>query len=125
VLGLKEKNLDIGLLLDFYSPVLTDKQREVLEFYYDEDMSLAEIAEHEMITRQGVRDNIKRGEKILLDMEEALGFAQKMTALKQHLEKMELLLSDMEMIHQRQAFSDEMAKKLLEFKKKLKALQEL
>jgi len=122
---LKEKNLDIGLLLDFYSPVLTDKQREVLEFYYDEDMSLAEIAEHEMITRQGVRDNIKRGEKILLDMEEALGFAQKMTALKQHLEKMELLLSDMEMIHQRQAFSDEMAKKLLEFKKKLKALQEL
>ena len=56
------KNLAISDLLDLYGPMLTDKQRDVIELYYNQDLSLAEIAEHEQITRQGVRDNIKRGE---------------------------------------------------------------
>ena len=71
------KNLEISFLLDFYGDMLTDKQRDVVELYYNEDLSLAEIAQHTKITRQGVRDSIKRGEAILFEMEEKLGFYEK------------------------------------------------
>lgn len=76
-----EKNLKIALLLDYYSPLLTEKQREVIDLYYNEDLSLSEIAEHAQITRQGVRDCIKRGEQTLLELEGALALAGKSTAL--------------------------------------------
>ena len=71
------KDLKISLLMDFYGNILTDKQLDALELYYNEDLSLAEIAQHTKITRQGVRDSIKRGEAILLEMEEKLGFYEK------------------------------------------------
>ena len=66
------KNLKISLLLDFYGPLLTEKQQESIEYYYNHDLSLAEIAQHTGITRQGVRDSIKRGEALLLEYEEKL-----------------------------------------------------
>lgn len=75
------KNLAIADLLDLYGDMLTDKQRDVMELYYDQDLSLGEIAEHEKITRQGVRDSIKRGEAYLLEMEEKLHFAEKFRRL--------------------------------------------
>ncbi len=71
------KDLKVSLLLDFYGGVLTDKQLDALELYYNEDLSLAEIAQHTKITRQGVRDSIKRGEAILFELEEKLGFYEK------------------------------------------------
>ena len=71
------KDLRITFLLDFYGDMLTEKQREVVECYYNEDLSLAEIAEEKGITRQGVRDGIKRAEQQLLEMEERLGLAQR------------------------------------------------
>lgn len=74
---MREKDLSITLLLDFYGEVLTDKQREVIRLYYDDDLSLAEIAEQEDITRQGVRDSIKRGEATLREMEEKLRLVQR------------------------------------------------
>ena len=64
------KNMEVALLLDFYGDMLTEKQREVMELYYNQDLSLAEIAENDGITRQGVRDSIKRAETQLLDMED-------------------------------------------------------
>lgn len=76
-----EKNLKVALLLDYYSPMLTEKQRDVIDLYYNEDLSLAEIAEHESITRQGVRDSIKRGEQTLFELEDALGLAEKSARL--------------------------------------------
>lgn len=82
------KNLKISLLLDFYGAILTDKQRESLELYYNEDLSLAEIAEIASISRQGVRDNIKRGESILLEMEEKLGFFEKYADLDEIMEQL-------------------------------------
>lgn len=72
-----EKNLQISILLDYYSVMLTDKQHDVIDLYYNEDLSLSEIAEHEKITRQGVRDSIKRGEQTLLEMEEKFHLAEK------------------------------------------------
>lgn len=82
------KNLKISLLLDFYGAILTEKQRESLELYYNEDLSLAEIAEIASISRQGVRDNIKRGENILLEMEEKLGFFAKYSDLDEIMEQL-------------------------------------
>lgn len=76
-----DKNLRISVLLDHYGAMLTDKQREVIDLYYNDDLSLAEIAEQEGITRQGVRDNIKRGEAQLLEMEEKLHAARRFERL--------------------------------------------
>lgn len=72
-----EKNLNISTLLDYYGNMITDKQREAMEYYYNEDYSLSEISEHLGITRQGVRDNIKRGEVYLLELDEKLKFSEK------------------------------------------------
>ena len=77
-----EKNFEVAVLLDFYSELLTEKQRDVIDLYYNEDLSLAEIAEHENITRQGVRDSIKRGEQVLFEMEAALHLAEKSRKLE-------------------------------------------
>jgi predicted DNA-binding protein YlxM (UPF0122 family) len=69
------KDFSVALLLDFYGDMLTEKQREFLEYYYNEDLSLAEIALNEGISRQGVRDAIKRAEHQLYGMEERLSLA--------------------------------------------------
>lgn len=71
-------NVEITILYDFYGDVLTEKQRDFLNYYYNDDLSLSEIAENEGITRQGVRDAIKRAEAQLYEMEEKLGFAAKL-----------------------------------------------
>ena len=75
------KNLEISVLLDYYGGMLTDKQRDVIDLYYNQDLSLAEIAEHEKISRQGVRDNIKRGEAYLTELEENLHLAKQTVSL--------------------------------------------
>lgn len=80
------KNLEISLLFDFYGDMLTDKQRDVVELYYNDDLSLSEIAENEGITRQGVRDSIKRAEAQLLEMEERLGLARRFREMHTGLE---------------------------------------
>lgn len=79
------KNLEISFLLDFYGEMLTKKQYDFLTYYYDEDLSLSEIAENEGITRQGVRDAIKRAEAQLIDMEQKLGLAARFSEVKKSL----------------------------------------
>ncbi|MBP1581779.1 MAG: YlxM family DNA-binding protein [Oscillospiraceae bacterium] len=81
------KNLEISMLLDFYGEMLTEKQQEVVSLYHNEDLSLAEIAQIAQITRQGVRDSIKRGEATLLEMEERLGLARKFREMETELTK--------------------------------------
>jgi len=76
------KNLDMIMLLDFYGEMLTQKQRDFISFYYNDDLSLAEIAENAGITRQGVRDAIKRAESQLVEMEERVGFVARFEQVK-------------------------------------------
>ena len=71
------KNYEMAILIDFYGDMLTEKQRNFLDYYYNDDLSLSEIAENEGITRQGVRDAIKRAENQLIDMENKLGAAKR------------------------------------------------
>ena len=76
-----EKNLQIGYLLDFYGEVLTDRKRNVLDMYYNEDYSLSEISEEIGISRQGVRELIKKAEEELCFLEAKLGLSKKMEEL--------------------------------------------
>ncbi len=77
-----EKNLNISLLLDFYGDILSERQRDMLDMYYNEDCSLAEIAESYSISRQGVRSVLKKGETILIEMEEKLGLAARFIKMR-------------------------------------------
>ncbi len=73
-----EKNLTLGYLLDFYGELLPERKRTVMDMYYNEDLSLAEIAQEIGISRQGARDIIKKAEEELFFYEEKLGLAKKL-----------------------------------------------
>lgn len=81
------KNLEMSYLLDFYGDVLTEKQRDMMQQYFHMDLSLSEIADNFGITRQGVRDAVKRGENVMTDLEEKVGFALKYKVLMDGIEK--------------------------------------
>jgi len=79
------KDLSIGMLLDYYGFILTKKQVSVLNMYYNEDMSLSEIAEESGITRQAALDFIKRGSDKLTKLEDELKLAKKFGVVSQAL----------------------------------------
>lgn len=81
------KNTDIVLLLDFYGELLSPTQREALEYYYNEDLSLQEISEITGFTRQGIRDRIKKAEKILTDAESKLSLVSTFSQMKENIAK--------------------------------------
>ena len=68
-----EKFAQIGMLLEIYGGLLTHRQRDVMDLYYNYDLSLSEIAEQFGISRQGVHDLIKRSEQILLNADQSIG----------------------------------------------------
>lgn len=76
------KDLKISYLLECYGKLLTEKQFRVVDMYYNEDLSLAEIAEIEAITRQGVRDFLKKAEAQLNELENKLHLLKKVNDLK-------------------------------------------
>lgn len=77
------KQLKFVMLLDCYGDLLTEHQKNIMELYYCEDLSLAEIGNPFGITRQAVRDIIKRTENILLNYEEKLGFAERLGKMRE------------------------------------------
>jgi len=81
------KNLKMSLFLDFYGQFLTPRQRDIMELYYYEDLSLAEISEHKKITRQGVHECIKRSEQTLAEFEQKLQLADRFSKLSSSLEE--------------------------------------
>ena len=72
-----EKMVEICLLFEQYKALLTDKQREIVSLYYEENYSLGEISENLNVSRQGVYDTLKRSEKILRDYEKKLHLVEK------------------------------------------------
>jgi predicted DNA-binding protein YlxM (UPF0122 family) len=119
-----EKNLEISKLLDFYAPMLTEKQRDAVELYYNEDLSLSEISDHQKITRQGVRDSIKRGESILLELEEKLGFSKRFDILQENINKLNELAQDIYDINYRHKFSSQIDSDLRDMHKVLENISQ-
>ncbi|AVX20481.1 MULTISPECIES: YlxM family DNA-binding protein [Carboxydocella] len=83
----------ISLLLSFYSDFLTDKQKLVMELYYDEDLTLTEIAEQLAVSRQGVHDLLKRSLKQLEELEQKLGLVARYNQVKTMVEKIDQQLA--------------------------------
>ena len=83
-----EKNLAISDLLDTYAAVLSVRHREMLDYYYNQDLSLSEIAELVGISRQGVRDGIKKAEEELFFLEERLHLHERANSLREVAERL-------------------------------------
>ena len=84
--------LQLTLLYDFYGELLTEKQKQVYELHYQNDLSLTEIGEELSISRQAVRDQLKRTEKILLDYEEKLQLVSRFQAQKKAVQEMKHIM---------------------------------
>ena len=76
------KDLFVAALLDVYGAFLSEKQREIMWHYYNDDLSLAEIAENEGTTRQAASDIIRRGELALKKYENECGYYKKISEIK-------------------------------------------
>ena len=83
------------ILLDFYGGLLTEKQATALDYYYNQDLSLSEIAEDMGISRQGVMAFLRQGEKHLKSFEEKLGLGERFDAIKIGLNNMQSIISDL------------------------------
>ena len=79
--------IETCLALDFYGNLLTDKMRELTEYYYFDDLSLAEISDTVGISRQAVHDTVRRSSKLLEDYEEKLGLIRRFTLQKQEIDE--------------------------------------
>jgi len=106
-----DKIVEIGLLLDLYGSLLTDKERNMLDLHYNYDLSLGEIAEQMMVTRQAVHDSIKRGEAQLYELD------NKLHLLQQHVEQQKYICDI-------QARLDAIQHQLDDIRRALKALAE-
>ena len=113
------KDLNICVLLDFYSSLLTNKQAEMMEQYYNEDLSLSEIAGEMDISRQGVRDAVKKAEAILLEAEKEMGFVKQFMDMAKELG---LVRAHVERLIENKENLDKELKELLEEIDSLRAL---
>lgn len=101
-----EQKVKISILLDIYGSMLTDKQFKLLDDYYNNDLSLSEIAENNDITRQAVRDILKKNENKLFEFEEKLGFMEKemmqeekISEILSNIEKLEKIVESKEALN--------------------------
>ena len=113
-----ENSIRISILLETYGKLLTKKQYDLLNDYYNNDLSLAEIAENENITRQAVRDNLKKGERKLFDYEEKLEIMRKN---KMQEEQIAMILSEISSLTE-DSTDSEIATVLEDVKNKLNCL---
>lgn len=115
-----EKNMLLPCLLDKYGALLTDRKRELLEYYYDDDYSLAEIAELTSISRQGVRDSIKKSEAEICELEEKLHLYRRATAAAECISSASSLIDELSS----DASDERTLSTLASLKAKLSALEE-
>ena len=105
-----EKDLKIGLLLDFYGEVLTERKRTVLDFYYNDDLSLSEIADELGVSRQAVRELIGKASAELLFLEEKLGLAARFQETQNCAEQLLHLLEEAEVDDRIRRAAEDLAK---------------
>ena len=99
---MKNQTYRMTMLFDFYGEILTDRQKEFFDLYYNEDLSLAEIAENYGISRQGVRDVIVRAEAAMTELEDKTGLIRRFMQMQKKVQGIEDAAKEIRTINYRQ-----------------------
>ena len=99
---MKNQTYRMTMLFDFYGELLTERQKEFFDLYYNEDLSLAEIAENSGISRQGVRDVIVRAEAVMQEVEDKTGLIRRFHQMQEHIASIEGAVRELKTINYRQ-----------------------
>ena len=121
---MKNQTYRMTMLFDFYGAVLTPRQKEFFDLYYNEDLSLAEIAENYGISRQGVRDVIVRAEAIMTDLEDKTGLMKRFMLMQQQVQAILDAAEKIQTVNYRQYDNPELARLADEITRSAQALKE-
>lgn len=121
---MKNQTYRMTMLFDFYGQVLTPRQKEFFDLYYNEDLSLAEIAENYGISRQGVRDVIVRAEAIMTDLEDKTGLMKRFMLMQQQVQAILDAAEKIQTVNYRQYDNPELARLANEITRSAQALKE-
>lgn len=121
---MKNQTYRMTMLFDFYGEVLTPRQKEFFDLYYNEDLSLAEIAENYGISRQGVRDVIVRAEAIMTDLEDKTGLMKRFMLMQQQVQAIFDAAEKIQTVNYRQYDNPELARLANEITRSAQALKE-
>ena len=121
---MKNQTYRMTMLFDFYGEVLTPRQKEFFDLYYNEDLSLAEIAENYGISRQGVRDVIVRAEAIMTDLEDKTGLMKRFKLMQQQVQAILDAAEKIQTVNYRQYDNPELARLANEITRSAQALKE-
>ena len=121
---MKNQAYRMTMLYDFYGELLTDRQKEFFDLYYNEDLSLAEIAENAGISRQGVRDVIVRAEAAMQEIEDRTGIIKRFEAQRPHLDSIETAAAEIERLNCRLYEDSRLTELTKLITKKINALKE-
>ena len=121
---MKNQTYRMTMLFDFYGEVLTPRQKEFFDLYYNEDLSLAEIAENYGISRQGVRDVIVRAEAIMTDLEDETGLMKRFMLMQQQVQAILDAAEKIQTVNYRQYDNPELARLADEIARSAQALKE-
>lgn len=121
---MKNQTYRMTMLFDFYGEVLTPRQKEFFDLYYNEDLSLAEIAENYGISRQGVRDVIVRAEAIMTDLEDKTGLMKRFMLMQQQVQAILDAAVKIQTVNYRQYDNPELARLANEITRSAQALKE-
>lgn len=121
---MKNQTYRMTMLFDFYGEVLTPRQKEFFDLYYNEDLSLAEIAENYGISRQGVRDVIVRAEAIMTDLEDKTGLMKRFMLMRQQVQAILDAAEKIQTVNYRQYDNPELARLANEITRSAQALKE-
>ena len=121
---MKNQTYRMTMLFDFYGEVLTPRQKEFFDLYYNEDLSLAEIAENYGISRHGVRDVIVRAEAIMTDLEDKTGLMKRFMLMQQQVQAILDAAEKIQTVNYRQYDNPELARLADEITRSAQALKE-
>lgn len=107
---MKNQTFRMTMLFDFYGEILTERQKEFFDLYYNEDLSLAEISENYGISRQGVRDVIVRAESAMTELEEKTGLLKRFMQMRDRISAIEEAAAAIKTINYRQYENPELDK---------------
>ena len=99
---MKNQTYRMTMLFDFYGELLTERQREFFDLYYNEDLSLSEIAENSGISRQGVRDVIVRAEGAMQEVEDKTGLIRRFLQMQDHISAIQESVEELRILNYRQ-----------------------